>query len=129
MELKHILNSINYDKIPLFNDEQKADKHYPAFIVNRCLSFFNDTIFYANEMNCKSSLDKQMQFDYYRFAIRKKKRFSPWIKKQTEENISLIKQVYGYTDIKAQEVLNIFGPSDLETLKSSLHKGGANSKE
>lgn len=129
MELKEILNSINYNKKPLFDDEQKADKFYPAFIVNKCLSFFNDTIFYANEMNCKYNLDKKMQFDYYRLAIRKNKRFSPWIKKQTEENIALIKQIYGYTDSKAHEVLNILGPRDLEALRLSLQKGGTNNKE
>lgn len=124
MELKEILNSINYNKQPLFEMEEKMDKLYPSFVVNKCLSFFNDTIFYANEMNCKKDIDKKLQFDYYRHAIRKKKRFSPWIKKETEENIALIKQVYGYTDSKDREVLNILGPKELDILRMSLEKGG-----
>jgi hypothetical protein len=129
MELKEILSSIYYDKKPLFDEEKRVDKLYPAFVVNRCLSFFNDTILYANEMNCKWQTDKKMQFDFYRFGLRKKKRFSPWVKKETEENIQLIKAVYGYTDSKAQEVLNILGPSDLDILRMSIHKGGTNNKE
>jgi hypothetical protein len=70
-----------------------------------------------------------MQFDFYRLSVRKKKRFSPWIKKETEDNLAIIKEVYGYTDAKAQEVLNILGPSDIEKLKLFLQKGGLNNKE
>lgn len=129
MELKDFLNNINYDKKPLLDDNEKAHKLYPPFVINRCLSFFPDTIFHANEINCRWWLDKKMQFDFYRLGVRKKKRFSPWIKKETEENIAIIKQVYGYTNAKAQEVLNILGPSGLDQLKRSLHKGGLNNKE
>lgn len=129
MELKEILNSINYDKTPLFDEDVKADKLYPSFIINRCFSFFSDTILFANEMNCNWQMDKKMQFDFYRFGLRKKRRFSPWVKKQTEENIALIKEVYGYTDSKAQEVLNILRPSELDVLRTSLQKGGLNNKE
>lgn len=128
MKLKDFLNSINYDKKPLLDGEEKAEKLYTPFVVNRCLSFFVDTIFYSNEVNCKWWSDKKMQFDYCRLSIRKKRRYSPWIKKETEENIALIKEVYGYTDAKAQQVLNIFGPGDMDKLRQSLDKGGINSK-
>jgi len=129
MELKDFLNSINYDKKPLFDQDEKADKIYPPFIVNKCLSYFADTIFHANEINCHWWTDKKMQFDFYRLSVRKKKRFSHWIKKETEDNLAIIKEVYGYTDAKAQEVLNILGPSDIEKLKLFLQKGGLNNKE
>ena len=129
MELKDILNSLNYSKKPLFDDEPKVDRLYPAFIVNRVMSFFTDTVLYANEMNCRWELDKKMQFDFYRFGLRKKKRFSPWVKKQTDQNLTVIKEVYGYNDAKAQEVLNILGPEGLKTLRMSLEKGGSNNKE
>lgn len=129
MELKDILNSINYNKSPLLDNEEKVDKIYPAFVVNKCLSYFNDTILFANEINCHWEMDKKMQFDFYRFALRKKKRFSPWIRKEKDENIALIKEIYGYTDAKAYEVLNILGPDGLEVLKQSIQKGGINNKE
>lgn len=126
MKLKDFLNSINYDKKPLLDSDEKAERLYTPFVVNKCLSFFPDTIFHANEMNCNWVVDKKMQFDFYRLSIRKKKRYSAWLKKETEENIALIKQVYGYTDIKAQQVLNILGPGDMDKLRASLHMGGTN---
>jgi len=124
LKLKDFLGSINHDKKPLLDKDEADTRLYPPFVVNRCLSYFPDTIFHANEMNCAPWLDKKSQFDFHRLGIRKKKRFSPWLKKETEENISLIQAVYGYTESKAREVLNILQPQDLETLKKSLDTGG-----
>ena len=75
-------------------------------------------------MNCNPWLDNKSQFDFHRIAIRKKKRYSPWLKKETEENISLIRTAYGYTDAKAREVLNILSQEDLKKLKKFLDIGG-----
>lgn len=125
MKLKDFLNSINYDKKALLDDDEKASSLYTPFVVNKCLSYFVDTILHANEMNCHPWLDKKTQFDFYRISIRKKKRYSPWLKKETEDSIEIIKQVYGYSEQKAREVLNILRPEDLESLRKSLYKGGA----
>lgn len=124
MNLKDFLSSINHDKKPLLDKDEDDTRLYPAFVVNRCLSYFTDTIFYCNEMNCKPGLDKKMQFDFYRIAIRKKKRFSSWLKKESEENIELIKQAYGYSEQKAREVLNILGPQDLDKIRKHFDTGG-----
>jgi len=127
LKLKDFLGSINHDKKPLLDKDEANARLYKPFVVNRCLSYFPDTIFHANEMNCVPWLDNKSQFDFYRLGIRKKKRFSPWIKKETEQNISLIQAVYGYTESKAREVLNILGPDDLDKLKKSLDTGGPKS--
>ena len=124
MELKHYLNSINYDKKALMDNDEKAEKVYPPYVVNRCLSFFSDTILHANVINCNWTLDKKMQFDFYRLSIRKKKRFSPWVKKDESADIDLLKQAYGYTEQKAREVLNILRPEDLQQIRKSLDTGG-----
>ena len=129
MKLGDFLNSINHNKKPLLDSDEKAEKLYQPYIVNRCLSFFSDTIFHANVVNCNWMADKKMQFDFYRFGIRKNKRYSPWVKKEEDENISIIKEVYGYNEAKAREVLNILGPRELDILKMSLQKGGTNNKE
>jgi hypothetical protein len=129
MELKNFLNSINYDKKALLDKNEKDERLYPPYVVNRCLSFFPDTIFHVNEINCKPWLDKKMQFDFYRLSIRKKKRFSPWIKKESENDIDIIKKVYNYNDSKAKEIINILSPTDLDLLKKSLFKGGTNNNE
>ena len=129
MKLSDFLSSINYDKKPLLDDDDRSANLYSSYLVNRCLSFFPDTLFHANEMNCNWEMDKKMQFDFHRLSIRKKKRYSPWIKKETDEAVELVKLAYGYNDAKAKEVLNILGPRDLDKIKLSLEKGGTNSKE
>ncbi len=72
MKLGDYLNAINYSKDDLFADEEAA-KGYAPFIINRCLSYFPDTILQANEMNTNSELGKQEQFDYLRHSIRKRR--------------------------------------------------------
>ena len=64
-ELKHYLNSINYDKVNLMDLDEEAIKSYPPYIINRCLSGFMDVILYANEMNMASQLDNKMQYDFF----------------------------------------------------------------
>ena len=127
LKLKDFLGSINHDKKALLDKDEADPRLYKPFVVNRCLSYFPDTIFHANEMNCTPWLDNKSQFDFYRLGIRKKKRFSPWLKKETEDTVSLIQAVYGYTESKAREVLNILGPKDLDKLKKSLDTGGLKS--
>jgi hypothetical protein len=124
MQLKDFLSSINHDKKPLLDTDENAVKAYTPFVVNRCLSYFADTLFHANEMNCSPWLDNKSQFDFYRLAVRKKKRFSPWLRKDTEENVTLIKQAYGYTESKAREVLNILSTEDLQEIRKALDTGG-----
>jgi len=76
------LNSINDTKIDLFKDPQ-AIKDYKAFMVNRGLSYFADTIMYANEMNRYYDLDNEMQFDFLLHSVPKKRRFSKWVKRRS----------------------------------------------
>ena len=55
------VNDINYGKKNIMVDDV-AEKDYNAFIVNRALSYFNDTVLYANEMNIHHSLDSKLQY-------------------------------------------------------------------
>ena len=51
-ELKEYLNAINHRKENLMDSEDEMwEKKYPAFIVNKCLAPFSDTIMLVNEMN------------------------------------------------------------------------------
>ena len=69
------LNAINYTKEGLIVDDI-TEKEYNGFMVNRGLSYFNDTVLYANEMNRYHQIDNLLQFDFLINIIRKKKRFS-----------------------------------------------------
>jgi hypothetical protein len=72
-------------------------------------------------MNQVSSLDKKMQYDYLLSSISKKKRFSKWIKPEENKDIEVIKEVYGYSDQRAREVLDLVS---VEDLKQFIQKGG-----
>ena len=120
MELKDWLNSINYNKDDLSEDI----KSYPPYIVNRCLSGHMDCIMFANEMNMYSHLDKDMQYSFYLNSLRKRKRFSPWIKKEKIEDIDSVKQYYGYSNEKAKQALRLLSESELNYIKSKLDIGG-----
>ena len=121
MELKDWLNSVNFTKEDLSEDM----KSYPPYIVNRCLSGHLDCVLFANEMNKYHFLDKDMQYKFYLNSIRKRKRFSPWIKKDKVQNLDIVKQYYGYSNEKASQALRILSKQQLEFIRKRLDVGGA----
>jgi len=125
MKLSEYLNAINHTKIDLLDTEDESvEKGYTPFVVNRCLSYFIDTILYANEMNRLPHTDKKMQFDYLLKSIRKNKRYSRWLKRESEENLDLVKQFYNYSDSKARDILDILTDDDIIWMKQMLDNGG-----
>lgn len=123
-ELKDYLNSINVTKKNLLEEDPDALKKYPAFIINKCLSSHLDAVLFANEMNKYHSLDKDMQYTFYINTLRKRKRFSPWIKKDKIENIDLVKKYYGYSNEKAFQALKILSKEQISFIKDRLETGG-----
>ena len=99
-ELKDWLNSINFTKDNLIEQDETLKKDYPPYIINKCLSGHIDCILYANEMNLHHSLDKDMQYSFYLNSLRKKKRFSPWLRKDKVNDLECVKKYYGYSNKK-----------------------------
>jgi hypothetical protein len=122
-ELKDYLNSINQNKKNLMMDSD-SENGYPAYIINKCLSGFIDTIMYANEMNINSHLDSKLQYHFLLNIVRPKKRFSPWLKKEKLDDLEAVKTYYGYSNQKAQAALRILNNKQLEQIKLKLNKGG-----
>jgi hypothetical protein len=123
-ELKDYLYTINQSKKNIVKDDMEAEKAYPPFIVNKCLSSFVDTILYANEMNKNHHLDKRLQYDFFINSLKPRKRFTPWLRKETLEEIELVKQYYGYSHNKALEAVRILTKEDLNYIRKILNKGG-----
>lgn len=119
--LSEFLNSINQTKENLMDKDPKVEKDYIPFVVNKCFSYFPDTVFYANRMNQVAFLDKRLQYDYYFHSILKKKRFSKWIKPEQNAKIDMIKEVFGYSDRQAREVADLLSE---DQLKEFVQKGG-----
>ena len=123
-ELKDWLNSINFNKNNLIEENPDAIKDYAPYIINRCLSGHVDCIMFANEMNKYSFLDKDMQYSFYLNSLRVKKRFSPWLRKEEIKDIDCIKRYYGYSNEKAKQTLKILNKEQIDFIKSKFEIGG-----
>jgi len=122
LELKDWLNSINVNKKNLLNEDPTAK--YPAYIVNRCMSGQLDTVLFANQMNLNSHLDSNLQYSFMLNSVRKRKRFSPWIRKDEIRDLDYVKRYYGYNNEKAKQALIILTKEQLLFIKSKFETGG-----
>lgn len=121
------LTSINTGKNNMMSgseNDELVEKEYPPFLVNRGLSYFQDTIMPANEMNIHSGLDKKLQYEFFLNIIRPRKRFSKWFKKEQDVDIEAVKEYYGYSNRQALSALSILSKTQVESLKQELEKGG-----
>ena len=124
MELKDWLNSINFTKENLIQDDPSLIKEYSQYIINRCLSGHMDCIMFVNEMNKYNFLDKDIQYSFYLNILRKRKRFSPWLRKDKVTDLDCVKQYYGYSNEKASQALKILSHEQLNFIKQRLDTGG-----
>ena len=123
-ELKDWLNSINFTKENLMEEDKTSKKDYAPYIINKCLSAHIECILFANEMNMNHSLDKDMQYSFYLNTLRKRKRFSPWIRKDKVQDLEYVKLYYGYSNDKAIQALKILNKTQLNFIKQRLETGG-----
>jgi len=124
VDLKDWLNSINYSKKNLIDEDPDVEKKYPSYIINRCMSGHLDAIMYANEMNLYHNLSSKLQYDFLLNILRSKKRFSPWVKKEELKNLDYVKRYYGYSDEKAKQVLPLLSKEQLTFIQEKLERGG-----
>jgi len=120
---KEILPSILSTKKSVMLTEQD-EKSYPAFVVNRALSQFADTVFFANAINYYPNLDNKLKYDFLLNTVKPYRRpFSKWAKKVETVDLAVVKEYYGYSDAKALEALRILTPDQIDSLKKELDKG------
>ena len=124
MELKDWLNSLNFTKENLVQEDPSLAKDYPPYIINRCLSGHMDCIMFVNEMNKYHFLDKDIQYEFYLNTLRKRKRFSPWLRKDKISDLEVVKRYYGYSNEKASQALKILSNEQLNFIKQRLDTGG-----
>jgi hypothetical protein len=120
---KEILPSIMQTKeYALLTDAD--ERSYPAFMVNRGLSYHRDTVLLANEMNRFSNLDNKLKYDFLLNIVRAQKRpYNKWYKKAASTDLEAIKEYYGYSDAKALEALKVLSVDQIAMVKEQLYKG------
>lgn len=117
------LNAINTTKQDVMVDDI-AEKEYNAFIVNRGLSYFQDTALIANEMNLNHNIDHRLQFDFLINIVSKRKRFSKWLKPEQIDDLEVVKEYYGYSNEKAKSILPLLNSMQIDELKKRIYTGG-----
>tara|TARA_B100000575_G_scaffold264069_1_gene239647 strand:- start:642 stop:1025 length:384 start_codon:yes stop_codon:yes gene_type:complete len=123
-ELKTWLNSINQTKKNLIDEDPSLEKEYSPYVINRCLSGHLDCIMFVNEMNRYHFLPKKIQYDFLLNSLRTKKRFAPWLRKDTIKDLDNVKRYYGYSDEKAKQALRILSKKQLNFIQSKFETGG-----
>ena len=112
------------DIITNSDNPELAERTYNPYLTNKSLSYFQDTVHYANEMNMHSDLNHKMQYSFLLNIVRKRKRFSKWHKTIDDENLQAVIDYYGYSVKKAKEALKILSDEQLATIKETMSKGG-----
>jgi hypothetical protein len=123
-DLGHWLTSINFSKENLIEEIPENISSYTPYIINKCVAGHLDTILFANELNQYPYISKDMQYAFYLHSLRKKKRYTPWVKKEDAENLATIKEYYGYNDKRALEALRLLNREEINFIKQRLNKGG-----
>jgi len=123
------VNDINLGKKDIITNSDNpelAEKTYNPYLTNKSLSYFPDTVQYANMMNMNSHLDHLLQYSFLINIVRKRKRFSKWYKNTSDEDLQAVIDYYGYSVNKAKEALKILDDEQLVTIKTKLMRGGMN---
>ena len=116
------VNSITYSKKDIMNDINESE--YAPFLVNRSLSYHQDTLLYANEMNRRFDISHKLQYHYLLNSIRKRKRFAKWSKPELADDLKIVMEYYLVSREKAEEYLTILSKRDIGILKTRMNKGG-----
>ena len=105
------------------DNEELAEQTYVPYVVNKGLSYFVDTLMYANEMNTLSFLDNKLQYDYLLNSIRPKKRYAKWVKNDEDSDLEMIKIYFNYSTKKALQVLSVLSQEDKATIREKITRG------
>lgn len=114
------INSITQDAKNGILDGTLDPKEYNAFIVNRGLSLFPDTLFFAQEMNLRSEIPVEAQYHFLHTLVSKRKRWSKWPKKDLSkldrELFNVLEDKYRYSTAKCEEISRLLSEEQKKAL-------------
>lgn len=116
------VNAINSGKDIMVDDV--SEQKYVPFVINRAMSYFNDTILTANKANMMSHMDNKLQYHYLINSTKPRKRFSKWAKKPEDSDVEIVMNNYNYSYEKAVIALSLLTKLQLDILKNKNNKGG-----
>ena len=117
------VKSVSYDKKDLMVDEVE-EKAYQPFLINRALSYHQDSVFLTNEMNVRHGVDNRLQYMFFLNTLRKRQRFSQWSKPYISKKIDTVKQYYQISTREAKDYVNLLSDKQVRELKNRMKTGG-----
>jgi hypothetical protein len=121
------VDSVSYSKKNLMRgtaNDELAEKGYKPFLTNRSLSYHQDSILFANEMNIRPTAENKWQYEYLLNTLRKRKRYSKWKKQDPDATVEMIMEYFGYGRSKAEDALRVLTDDQLAMIEVALDKGG-----
>jgi nitrogen regulatory protein PII-like uncharacterized protein len=122
------VNSILKNKLNMIRGSEEGieitSKPYNPYLTNKALSFYVDSVLYANEMNMLSHIDKDQQYEYLINNIRSMNRTHTWFKQEKNEDIELLMGYYYVNRQRAIEISKFISEEDLKKIKSQVKDGG-----
>ena len=95
-------------------------KSYTPYIANKALSHYLDTVLFVNEMNIRPNIDKDQQYTFLYNTIRKGNRYSPWEKKNVDNDLKFIKKYYNCNNEKAYQALKLLSKEQIAYIRNKL---------
>lgn len=132
--LGEFLTSINNTKQNTIREsdspEQRA-KEYPAFLVNRTLSYFGDCILFVNELNARGlsefHVSNTMHYEFLLHVIPRGKRFAKWAKPDKDnKDIKAVSQYYNCNSERARDIVSLLSEEQMKVIHGKLYEGGKN---
>lgn len=127
------LKSINFEKVDYFKeteingilvDPDQVERDYVPFVINRTLSYFPDTVLFAQMMNERPNISNRMQFAFLKGVIAPKKRYSKWTKNETDDTVEAIMTVYQINRKRAEEYMSLMTDDQKDEVIQKTRTGG-----
>ena len=122
------IKSISNTKNDMLKDNPDNERHYEAYIINKGLSYFPDTVLFANEMNLYPEIPAKAQYYYYMNSIRKGNRFSKWFKRDDDLDQKMIQKLYNVRPEIAKMYMKNISETDMKKLHELVETGNSKPK-
>ena len=117
------VKSVSYTKQDLMVDEVE-EKAYQPFLINKSLSYHQDSVFLTNEMNVRHGVDNRLQYQFFLNTLRKRQIFSQWSKPYISKKIDTVKEYYQISTKEAKVYVDLLSDKQIRELKNRMKTGG-----
>lgn len=124
LEMSEKVNPFDYIKALSYTKENVIDtlgiEEYIPFLANLAFALHKDSILYANDMNMRPGIDKELNWSYYYNGLPKRQRFAEWPKKRKEianDDVIVIMELYNINRTNAELYAGLISDNDMNKLR------------